>query len=188
MTYPVKSLVTASISLYSEPTVQRSSQETGPREGDLMTEYEQISVSGVCSVTLMSKVGPETLCTRIPVPMRRSEALAALRPMVAAVSTTGVGQPSHAIGVGRQTGDCTGLHHVRIIEMSGAGVLGRPPPSRTPFSCAGLRATSHTNRSFIWPMNMGSLPQWLLPTYRLERLTGSGKRIDDVVATLAPFQ
>jgi hypothetical protein len=28
----------------------------------------------------------------------------------------------------------------------------------------------------------------LLPTYRLERLTGSGKRIDDVVATLAPFQ
>jgi hypothetical protein len=28
----------------------------------------------------------------------------------------------------------------------------------------------------------------LLPTYRLERLAGSGKRIDAVVATLAPFQ
>ena len=78
-------------------------------------------------------------------------------------------------------------HHVRIIETSGAGVLGRPPPSRTPSSCAGLRATSHTSRSFIWPVNIGS-PQLLLPTYRLERLTGSGKRIDDVVATLAPFQ
>jgi hypothetical protein len=76
---------------------------------------------------------------------------------------------------------------VRIIEMSGAGVLGRPPPSRTPFSCAGLRATSHTSRSFIWPVNIGS-PQLLLPTYRFERLTGSGKRIDAVVATLTPFQ
>ena len=71
--------------------------------------------------------------------------------------------------------------------MSGAVVLGRPPPSRTPSSSAGLRATSHTSRSFIWPVNIG-LPQWLLPTYRLERLTGSGKRIDVVVATLAPFQ
>jgi hypothetical protein len=76
---------------------------------------------------------------------------------------------------------------VRIIEMSGDGVLGRPPPSRTPSSCAGLRATSHTSRSFIWPVNIGSA-QLLLPTYRLERLTGSGKRIDDVVATLTPFQ
>jgi hypothetical protein len=79
-------------------------------------------------------------------------------------------------------------HHVRIIEMSGAGVLGRPPPSRTPSSCAGLRATSHTSRSFIWPVNIPSPAQLLVPTYRLERLTGSGKRIDDVVATLAPFQ
>ena len=79
-------------------------------------------------------------------------------------------------------------HHVRIIETSGAGVLGRPPPSRTPSSCAGLRATSHTSRSFIWPVNVPSPAQLLLPTYRLERLTGSGKRIDDVVATLAPFQ
>jgi hypothetical protein len=78
-------------------------------------------------------------------------------------------------------------HHVRIIEMSGAGVLGRPPPRRTPSSCAGLRATSHTSRSFIWPVNIGS-PQLLLPTYMLERLTGSGKRIDDVVATLTPSQ
>jgi hypothetical protein len=78
-------------------------------------------------------------------------------------------------------------HHVRIIEMSGAVVIGRPPPRRTPSSCAGLRATSHTSRSFIWPVNVGS-PQLLLPTYRLERLTGSGKRIDAVVATLAPFQ
>jgi hypothetical protein len=77
---------------------------------------------------------------------------------------------------------------VRIIEMSGAVVFGRPPPSRTPSSCAGLRATSHTSRSFILPVNMGSLPQWLLPTYRLERLTGSGKRIDALVATLTPFQ
>jgi hypothetical protein len=77
---------------------------------------------------------------------------------------------------------------VRIIEMSGAGVLGRPPPSRTPSSCAGLRATSHTSRSFIWPMNITPLPQLSLPTYRLERLTGNGKRIDAVVATLAPFQ
>jgi len=72
--------------------------------------------------------------------------------------------------------------------MSGAGVLGRPPPSRTPSSSAGLRATSHTSRSFIWPVNVPSPAQLLLPTYRLERLTGSGKRIDDVVATLAPFQ
>jgi len=77
---------------------------------------------------------------------------------------------------------------VRIIEMSGAGVLGSPPPSRTPSSCAGLRATPHTSRSFIWPVNIGSVDQALLPTHRLERLTGSGKRIDDVVATLAPFQ
>jgi len=73
--------------------------------------------------------------------------------------------------------------------MSGAGVLGRPPPSRTPSSCAGLRATSHTSRSFIWPVNIGlGSTQLLLPTYMLERLTGSGNRIDDVVATLAPFQ
>jgi len=78
-------------------------------------------------------------------------------------------------------------HHVRIIEMSGAGVLGRPPPSRTPYSSEGLRATSHTSRSFIWPVKLGPA-QLLLPTHRLERLTGSGKRIDDVVATLAPFQ
>jgi hypothetical protein len=79
---------------------------------------------------------------------------------------------------------------VRIIEMSGAGVLGRPPPSRTASSCAGLRATSHTSRSFIWPVNIPTPPppQLSLPTYRLERLTGSGKRIDAVVATLAPFQ
>jgi hypothetical protein len=79
-------------------------------------------------------------------------------------------------------------HHVRIIEMSGAVVIGRPLPRRTPSSCAGLRATSHTSRSFIWPVNIRSLAQALLPTYMLERLTGSGKRIDDVVATLAPFQ
>jgi hypothetical protein len=73
-------------------------------------------------------------------------------------------------------------HHVRIIEMSGAVVLGRPLPSRTASSCAGLRAMSHTSRSFIWPVNIGSLsPQLLLPTYRLERLTGSGKRIVAVV-------
>ena len=113
MTYPVKSFVTVSISRYSEPTIQRSSQETGPREDDLLTEYEHISVSGVCSVTLMSKVGPETLCKRIPVPMRMPEALAALRPMVAAVSTTGVGQPSHAIGVGRQS---------RALQSTGTGI------------------------------------------------------------------
>jgi hypothetical protein len=79
-------------------------------------------------------------------------------------------------------------HHVRIIEMSGAGVLGRPLPRRTASSCAGLRATSHTSRSFIWPVNIGSADQALWPTYRLERLTGSGKRIDDVVATLTPSQ
>ena len=79
-------------------------------------------------------------------------------------------------------------HHVRIIETSGAVVLGRPTPSRTASSSAGLRATSHTSRSFIWPVNIGSIDQALLPTYRLERLTGSGKRIDDVVATLTPFQ
>jgi len=80
-------------------------------------------------------------------------------------------------------------HHVRIIETSGAVVLGRPTPSRTASSSAGLRATSHTNRSFIWPVNIGSLfNQLLFPTYRLERLTGSGKRIDAVVATLTPFQ
>jgi hypothetical protein len=93
-------------------------------------------------------------------------------------------------GDGGDGGDGGGAapHHVRIIEMSGAGVLGRPPPSRTPSSCAGLRAASHTSRSFIWPVNIGSTDQALLPTYRLERLTGSGRRIDDVVATLAPFQ
>ena len=92
-------------------------------------------------------------------------------------------------GGGEGGGDGGGAapHHERIIEMSGAGVYGRPPPSRTPSSCAGLRATSHTSRSYIWPVNIGS-PQLLLPTYRLERLTGSGKRIDSVVATLAPFQ
>jgi hypothetical protein len=78
-------------------------------------------------------------------------------------------------------------HHVRIIEMSGAGVLGRPPPSRMPSSCAGLRAASHTSRSFIWPVNVPAA-QLSLPTYMFERLTGSGKRIDAVVATLAPFQ
>jgi hypothetical protein len=76
---------------------------------------------------------------------------------------------------------------VRIIEMSGVGVLGRPPPSRTPSSSAGLRATSHTSRSFIWPVNIG-LPQLLLPTHRFDRLTGSGKRIHDVAPTLTPFQ
>jgi hypothetical protein len=85
-------------------------------------------------------------------------------------------------------GGGAGLHHVRIIEMSGAVVLGRPPPRRTPSSCAGLRAASHTSRSFIWPVNVPSPAQLLLPTYRLERLTGSGKRIDAVVATLTPFQ
>jgi len=98
------------------------------------------------------------------------------------------GGGSHG-GGGGDGGDGGGAapHHVRIIEMSGAGVLGRPPPSRTPSSCAGLRAASHTSRSFIWPVNIGS-PQLLLPTYRLERLTGSGKRIDDVAPTLTPFQ
>jgi hypothetical protein len=55
---------------------------------------------------------------------------------------------------------------VRIIEMSGAGVLGRPPPSRTPSSSAGLRATSQTSRSFIWPVNIGGPLQRLLPTHR----------------------
>jgi len=80
-------------------------------------------------------------------------------------------------------------HHVRIIEMSGAVVLGRPTPSRTASSSAGLRATSHTSRSFIWPANIGSAsPQLLLPTYRLERPTGGGKRIDAVYATLTPSQ
>jgi hypothetical protein len=81
-------------------------------------------------------------------------------------------------------------HHERISEMSGAVVFGRPPPSRTPSSCAGLRATSHTSRSFIWPVNIP------VPTNRLERLTGSGKRADAIfdwsdgneVATLTPFQ
>ena len=92
-------------------------------------------------------------------------------------------------GGGNKGGDGGGAapHHVRIIEMSGAGVLGRPPPSRTPSSCAGLRAASHTSRSFIWPVNVPAA-QLSLPTYKLERLTGSGKRIDAVVATLAPFQ
>jgi hypothetical protein len=37
-------------------------------------------------------------------------------------------------------------------------------------------------------MNIGSADQALLPTYRLERLTGSGKRIDALVATLTPSQ
>ena len=37
-------------------------------------------------------------------------------------------------------------------------------------------------------MNITSSPQFALPTYRFERLTGSGKRIDDVVATLTPVQ
>jgi hypothetical protein len=95
-------------------------------------------------------------------------------------------------GDGKNGGDGGGVapHHVRIIETSGAGVLGSPPPSRTPSSCAGLRAASHTSRSFIWPVNIP------VPTYRLERLTGSGKRADAIfdwsdgneVATLTPFQ
>ena len=55
-------------------------------------------------------------------------------------------------------------HHVRIIETSGAVVFGRPPPSRTPSSCAGLRAASHTSRSFIWPVNIGVPAQLPLPT------------------------
>jgi hypothetical protein len=72
--------------------------------------------------------------------------------------------------------------------MSGAVVFGRPPPSRTASSSAWLRAMSHTSRSFSWPLNR-SFEFWKpLPTYRLERLTGSGKSIDDVVATLTPFQ
>ena len=76
-------------------------------------------------------------------------------------------------------------HHVRIIETSGAVVLGRPTPSRTASSSAGLRATSHTSRSFIWPVNIGSSPpQLLLPTDMLERLTGSGKRIIAVVVVV----
>ena len=79
-------------------------------------------------------------------------------------------------------------HHVRIIETSGAVVLGRPTPSRTASSSAGLRATSHTSRSFIWPANIGSFPQLLFPTYMLERPNDGGKRIDSVVATLTPFQ
>jgi len=64
-------------------------------------------------------------------------------------------------GCGKSGGDGGGAppHNVRIIETSGAGVLGRPPPSRTPSSCAGLRATSHTSRSFIWPVNIGSTDQ-----------------------------
>ena len=78
---------------------------------------------------------------------------------------------------------------MRIIEMSGAGVLGRPLSSRTAASCSGLRATSHTSRSFIWPVNIGSSPpQLLLPTYRLERLTGSGKRIVAVVVVAGSVQ
>ena len=103
---------------------------------------------------------------------------------------------SHTPGIGGGDGGDDGgeggadPHHVRIIEMSGAGVLGRPPPSRTPSSCAGLRAASHTSRSFIWPVNIP------VPTNRLERLTGSGKRADAIsdwsdgneVATRAPFQ
>jgi hypothetical protein len=70
-------------------------------------------------------------------------------------------------GDGGGGGDGCGAapHRVRIIETSGAGVLGRPPPSRTPSSSAGLRATSHTSRSFTWPVNIGS-PKRLLPTHR----------------------
>ena len=74
--------------------------------------------------------------------------------------------------------------------MSGSVVLGRPTPSRTASSSAGLRATSHTSRSFIWPVNIGSFPpQLLLPTDMLERLTGSGKRIIAVVVVVVglPF-
>jgi len=100
----------------------------------------------------------------------------------------GGGEGEGGGGEGGGGGGRAAPHHVRIIEMSGAGVLGRPLPSRTPSSCAGLRATSHTSRSFIWPVNIGATDQALLPTHRLERLTGSGKRIDAVVATLAPFQ
>jgi hypothetical protein len=113
--------------------------------------------------------------------------------------------PSHPFPAIHQTSTCGGGdggggdggggvgggdgHHVRIIETSGAVLLGRPTPSRTASSSAGLRATSHTSRSFIWPVNIGSLfNQLLFPTYRLERPTGSGKRIDAVVATLTPFQ
>ena len=100
----------------------------------------------------------------------------------------GGGEGGGGDGGGGGGGGGAAPHHVRIIEMSGAVVLGRPPPSRTPSSCAGLRATSHTSRSFIWPVNVPSPAQLLLPTRRLERLTRSGKRIDDVVATLTPFQ
>jgi hypothetical protein len=99
----------------------------------------------------------------------------------------GGGEGGGGDGGGGSGGGGAAPHHVRIIEMSGAGVLGRPPPRRTESSCAGLRAKSHTSRSFIWPVNIGS-PQLLLPTYRLDRLTGSGKRTDAVVATLAPSQ
>ena len=98
----------------------------------------------------------------------------------------GGGEGGGGDGGGEGSGDG---HQVRIIETSGAVVLGRPTPSRTASSSAGLRATSHTSRSFIWPVNIGSLsPQLLFPTYMLERPTGSGKRIDAVYATLAPFQ
>jgi hypothetical protein len=99
----------------------------------------------------------------------------------------GGGEGGGGDGGGGGGGGGAAPHHVRIIEMSGAGVLGRPPPSRTPSSSAGLRATSHTSRSFIWPVNIG-LPQLLLPTHRFDRLTGSGKRIHDVAPTLTPFQ
>jgi hypothetical protein len=74
--------------------------------------------------------------------------------------------PSTAHGEAGGAGGDDG-HHVRIIEMSGAAVLGSPTPSRTASSSTGLRATSHTSRSFIWPVNIGSKsPQMLLPTYR----------------------
>ena len=76
----------------------------------------------------------------------------------------GEGGGGEGEGGGGEGGGGEAPHHVRIIEMSGAGVLGRPPPSRTPSSCAGLRAVSHTSRSFIWPVNIGSTDQALLPT------------------------
>ena len=101
----------------------------------------------------------------------------------------GGGEGGGGDGGGGSGGGGAAPHHVRIIETSGAVVLGRPTPSRTASSSAGLRATSHTSRSFIWPANIGSTsPQLLFPTYRLERPTGGGKRIDAVVATLTPSQ
>jgi hypothetical protein len=76
----------------------------------------------------------------------------------------GGGEGGGGDGGGGDGGGGAAPHHVRITEMSGAGVLGRPPPSRTPSSCAGMRATSHTSRSFIWPVNIGSPEKALLPT------------------------